>query len=172
MAPPLARRSLVVTALVTAVASGLLAGCGGWWRQHQRAQQRREAQERCIEQRATLTQLIGAIEADQRALKTLTEQVYTPTRRPPPPDPELADRFSQLDRELDQERYLKQSAAWNASEAERRRLWEQGQLERQQRVRQRLDARLQELTKVDPALVIGGQPNRSAIARRTLCPDP
>ena len=169
MAPPLARRSLVVAV----VASGLLlAGCGSWWRQHQLAQQRREAHARCIEQRATLTQLIGAIEADQRALKTLSEQVYTPTRRPPPPDPDLADRFSQLDRELDQERYLKESAAWNASEVQRRRLWQQGQLQRQQRVRQRLDTSLQELMRRDSTLVIGGQPNRSAIARRTLCPEP
>lgn len=169
MAPPLARRCLVVTV----VASGLLlAGCGSWWRQHQLVQQRREAHARCIAQRATLTQLIGAIEADQRALKTLSEQVYTPTRRPPPPDPDLADRFSQLDRELDQERYLKESAAWNVSETQRRSLWQQEQLQRQQRVRQRLDTRLQELMRRDPTLVIGGQPNRSAIARRTLCPKP
>ena len=169
MAPPLARRSLVISL----VAAGLLlTGCGSWWQQHQQAQQRRQAHARCIEQRATLTRLNNAIDADQRALETLTAAVYAPSRRPAPPDPELADRFSQLDRELDQERHLNAMAAWNANEAERRRLWQRDQLERQRLVRLRLDAHLQELRSLDPTLVIAGQPNRSAITKRSLCPSP
>ena len=169
MAPPLARRSLVLSLL----ASGLvLAGCGTWWQQHQQAQQRRLAHERCIQQRSTLTQLINAIDADQLAQKSIAGQVYRPTTQPAAPDPELASRFSQLDRELDQERYLKEMAAWNALETQRRNVWQQDQRQRQQRVNQRLDARLQELTTLDPTLVIGGQPNRSAIARRLQCPGP
>ena len=166
MAPKAGLRSLVLAISATL----LLAGCGTWWQWQQQALQRRLAAERCRQQRATIDAVLAQATADQLALKTITAEPYKPTPMPAPPDPDLASRFSQLDRQLDNERYEVQLAAWREREAQRRSRWQETQQERSGRVNNQLRQHVKALSAIDPNLVRNGRPDPVAIARARRCP--
>ena len=168
MAPKPGVRALVLSAAVLL----LLAGCGSWWQEQQRAAQARLARERCINRRNTISERLEPIRADQRVLQSIADERYSASPQPPAPDPQNASRYSQLDRELDEERYQDELSAWRAAEEQRRARWQQAQNERRQQAEQQLSAHLKELAAIEPELVRNGQTNEPAIARVSNCDAP
>ena len=166
MAPKLAPRLWVLF-----MAALLLAGCGTWWQQQQ-AWQRRQAQERCLKRRSAIEQQLALIRSGQQALRAMAAQIYRPTPKPKPLDPQLASRFSQLDRQLDEERYGAALTAWRLDEQQRRKRWQRSQRERRQRLEAQLNRHLVALAGVDPGLVSSGQPDLAEIARLSDCGAP
>jgi len=164
MAPISWRRQLLLAAAVTL----LLAGFGSWW-QHHRNVTRQRAHQRCLAQRQRIALALQPLSADQQALATLAAERYTPSPRPPAPDPRLAERFSQLDREIDQERYNQQLQAWRRRETAARGRWQQTHSERVNRVKARLAQHTAALAALNGALVSGGKPDPAAIRRLSDC---
>ena len=147
----------------------LLAGCGNWWHRQQRAAQERLARELCINRRNQISERLEPIRADQQALRDIAAERYSGTPQPLAPDPQTASRYSQLDRELDEERYQDQLAAWRWRDRQGRARWQQTQRERRQRVEQQLIAHLNALAAIDPELVHERQPDEAAITRLSDC---
>lgn len=165
MAPQPGPRSLLISVAVLL----LLAGCGTWWQQQQRAARERLARELCRNTSAQISRRLAPITADQLALQRLSQERYIPTAAPAPPDPERSSRFSQLDRELDDERFQQQRAAWQDLEQQRRARWEQNQQQRRERVEQQLEGHLQQLAAINPRLVVGTSTNQAEIKRLSSC---
>ena len=170
---PLSLRTLGLRPLVVALAvTVLLAGCGTWWQLQQQALQRRLAVERCRQKRASIDQVLDQAKVEQQAVDRLAAEVYRPTAAPPAPDPELANRYSQLDRQLDEERYTQQREAWQASETLRRQRWQRSWQQRRQRAKQRLAVHIADLRTIDAKLVRNGRLDAAAIAQARRCPTP
>ncbi len=163
-AQPGARTLLLSVAVILVVV-----GCGSWWRHQQRAAQERVARELCVNRGNQINARLEPIRADQQALQQIAAERYKSTPQPAAPDPKTASRYSQLDRQLDEERYQEQLAAWRWREEQRRTRWQQTQAERRQRVVQQLSVHLEELAAIDQQLVRAGQPNEAAIARLSDC---
>ena len=166
MAPKPGPRSLVISVAVLLL---LLAGCGNWWQQQERAARERKARELCIDTRNQVTQLLGPIKTEQQALARINRERYVPSAAPSAPDPAQANRFSQLDRELDQERFEQQWLNWRSQEQQRRSRWDLNQRERRGAVQERLDQHLKQLITINPDLVRGAMINTDAVARLSRC---
>jgi len=124
-------------ALATAAALLLVAGCTPWWQRHP-ASQPEGQQQRCSALAAEQQQLNQQLQAESQALTALAKKPYVPSPAPEPPDPALASRYSQLDQQLDDERYAAELDAWRLREDQRRQRWNGTQGERRQRLQQRL----------------------------------
>lgn len=139
------------SALVTAMVILLLAGCTPWWQRHPTSQpegrqphcQALAAQQQLLEQQR---------QADAQALTALAREPYPPSPVPEPPDPELAKRYSQLDQQLDDERYDAELDAWRLREKQRRQRWTESQRDRRLRLQQRLDDHNRGLAALKPKL--------------------
>ncbi|NDC13974.1 MAG: hypothetical protein EBZ76_01860 [Synechococcaceae bacterium WB9_2_170] len=59
----------------------------------------------------------------QNELRQLRAETFIPPAKPTPIDPELAQRYTQEDRDLDEERYQRSLRDWEQLHAERYRLW-------------------------------------------------
>lgn len=150
----------------------LLAGCGTWWQQQQQAWQRRQDHERCLKRRSAIERQMALIRADQQTLRAVEAESYKPSPAPRPIDPELASRFSQLDRQLDEERYNAALSAWKQAEEQRRQRWQLTQNERRQRLKTQLARHAASLAGLDRRLVSAGQPDPVQIARLSTCQAP
>lgn len=150
MAPPLVRRPLQPWLLLASVVL-LLAGCTPWW-QRQPAGLTDAQQQRCKAVEVERLALENQRQADAKALATLSAESYQPSPAPQAPDPELASRYSQLDREIDDERYANQLADWRLAEQQRHALWTEQQRQRRQRLQQRLNEHSSALTALAPQL--------------------
>jgi septal ring factor EnvC (AmiA/AmiB activator) len=64
----------------------------------------------------------------------------------------VASRYSQLDQQLDNERYIAELDAWRLREQQRRQRWLEGQNARKQHVQQRLNEHQRELSALEPRL--------------------
>ncbi|MBM5802089.1 MAG: hypothetical protein FJ077_14980 [Cyanobacteria bacterium K_DeepCast_35m_m2_023] len=147
----------------------LLAGCANWWQHQQKTREQHLERERCLQRRTLISQRLVPIEADQRALAQIRAERYVPTPRPLPPDPALASRYSQLDQQLDQERYLDRLGAWRWRERQRRQRWQQTQNERATRVQRQRRRHLALLAAVDPQLVSADAIHASRVAQLSRC---
>jgi len=154
-------------AVVTIVTVLLLAGCGTWWQQRLGTRQREH--QRCLQQRGRIALVMQQLAADQQALSTLAAERYIPSQKPTAPDPALAERFSQLDRDIDQERYKQQLEAWQRRESAARDRWQQTHAERVSRVEGRLAQHTRSLAELNSALITGGKPDPVAIRRLSDC---
>ncbi len=158
---------------------GALVACGP------SPEQRREAAERERQQRMTRAQL-QRCKRDQAAVKRLSDAIarqtteltklnaerYESSRRPEPPDPALAARFTQDDRELDELRYREQLRAWEQAEQQRYGRWLDEQNSRRDRLRAQLQADAAVLRRLAPELMAapgGSTLNTEAVARATRC---
>jgi hypothetical protein len=137
MAPPLVRRPRQPWLLLASVVL-LLAGCTPWW-QRQPASQDSRLQQQCQALEAQRQGLEQQRQADAQGLAAVTAEAYQPTPAPQAPDPELASRYSQLDREIDEERYATALETWRQREQQRRQRWTDNQRDRRQRLQQRLN---------------------------------
>jgi TolA-binding protein len=139
------------SALVTAMGILLLAGCTPWWQRHP-ASQPDGGQQHCKALAAEQQLLERQRQADTQALTALAREPYPPSPVPEPPDPELAKRYSQLDQQLDDERYDAELEAWRLREEQRRQRWTETQRDRRLRLQQRLDDHNRGLAALKPKL--------------------
>lgn len=146
----------------------LLAGCSTWWQQ-QRQVARQRLHQRCLDQKRRIGLVMQQISADQAALATLAAERYVPSAQPSAPDPRLAQRYSQLDREIDLERYNQQLEAWQRRERVALERWQQTQGERRTRVQQRLAQHTNQLANLGRRLVRRGRPDPAAIVKSSDC---
>jgi hypothetical protein len=146
----------------------LLAACGTWLHQQQNWQ-RRQALERCQKRRAAIEQQLGRFEVAQQTLRQIDTARYRPSPAPEPIDPERASRFSQLDRQLDAERYAAARNAWMAQERQRQALWRSEQQQRREQARQRRDQAIEQLGQIEPSLVSAGAPDPAQVASLSNC---
>ena len=150
MAPPLVRRSPQPWLPLVSVVL-LLAGCSPWW-QRQPASQDSRLQQQCQALEAQRLGLEQQRRADAQGLAAVTAEAYQPSPAPQAPDPELASRYSQLDREIDEERYAAAREAWRQREQQHRQRWTANQRERRQRLEQRLNDHVRALRALEPRL--------------------
>ena len=154
MASPLVRRPPQPWLLLLSVVL-LLAGCTPWWQRQPAGQNKLQHQCQALE--AEGLDLTQQRQADAQGLAAVTAEVYQPSPPPKAPDPELASRYSQLDREIDDERYADELEAWRQREQQRRQRWTDNQRERRQRLLQRLNDHNRSLSALAPRM----QPCRS-----------
>jgi len=138
-------------ALATATALLLVAGCTPWWQRHP-ASQPDGQQTLCKALAAEQQQLNQQLQTESQALAALTKEPYAPSPAPEPPDPVMASRYSQLDQQLDDERYAAELDAWRLREDQRRQRWNDTQRERRQRLQQRLEELNRGLQALKPKL--------------------
>jgi len=157
--------------LLSAAVMVLLAGCTTWWQQQQ-AWQRRQAVERCQQRRAAIEQQLGHYEVAQQTLRQIDAARYRPSAAPEPIDPEQASRYSQLDRQLDEERYNIAYSAWQQEEQQRRELWLSEQQQRRQQAKRRRSEAIEALARLEPSLVSAGAPAEAQVANLSHCGTP
>jgi hypothetical protein len=157
--------------LLSAAVMVLLAGCTTWWQQQQ-AWQRRQAMQRCQQRRAAIEQQLGRYEVAQQTLRQIDAALYRPSTAPEPIDPELASRFSQLDRQLDEERYNAAYSAWQQEEQQRRELWLREQQQRRRQATLRRSEAIEKLAQIEPSLVSAGAPAEAQVANLSHCGTP
>jgi DNA-binding transcriptional regulator YbjK len=150
MAPPLVRRPPQPWLPLVSVVL-LLAGCSPWW-QRQPASQDSRLQQQCQALEAQRLGLEQQRQADAQGLAAVTAEAYQPSPAPQAPDPELASRYSQLDREIDEERYANALETWRQREQQRRQRWIDNRHDRRQRLQQRLNNHSKLLSAVEPRL--------------------
>lgn len=179
--PGLALPSLCALALVI-----ILAACsrGPSAEQQRQAEQRRQqlarqeqqarlAWQQCRRDQASVATLVASLRRDQQALADLEGQTYRASTRPLPPDPELAERFTQEDRELDELRYRERLRDWELAEQQRYGQWMAEQRAKQQRLRSQGEQHLSQLRRINPSLFSPQQPRQLlqvAVDRYTRCP--
>lgn len=158
---------------------GVLWGCGPSPEQRRDAAERERQQrqaladlQRCQRDRATVQRLTGQIQRHTAELARLNGERYEPAARPEPPDPALAARFTQDDRELDELRYRDQLRNWEAAEQQRYGRWLDEQDARRNRLRLQLQGDAALLRRVAPQLMAaagGSALKPEAVARAVRC---
>jgi hypothetical protein len=128
----------------------MLQGCSPWWQRQPASQD--QLQQRCKALKREHQSLAQQRQADAQGLVAIAAEVYQPSSAPKAPDPDVARRYSQLDQQLDDERYNAELDAWRLREQQRRQRWLEGQNERKQRVQQRLNEHQRELSALEPKL--------------------
>lgn len=173
------RRQTAALALALLGLGGALWGCGPSPEQRreaaEREQQQRQAQadfQRCKRDQAAVQRLTGQIQRHTAELAKLNGERYEPAARPEPPDPALAARFTQEDRELDELRYRDQLRHWEAAEQQRYGRWMDEQDARRSRLRTQLQSDGALLRRVAPELMAaagGSALKPEAVARAVRC---
>lgn len=122
--------------------------------ERERQQQQAEvAWERCRRDQEAVIRLSDAIQRHDAELAKIGAETYQATRRPEPPDPVLAARFTQADRELDELRYREQLRDWEARERQRYGRWLDEHNSRQEQLRRERDAEATLLRRLAPQLM-------------------
>jgi hypothetical protein len=148
MAPPLVRCPPLAWLLLVSVL--LLPGCSPWWQRQPASPDKLQQQCKALDrERQSLDQ---QRQADAQGLAAIAAEVYQPSPAPKAPDPDVASRYSQLDQQLDDERYNAELDAWRLREQQRRQRWLEGQTERRQRLQQRLNEHRLGLDALEPRL--------------------
>ena len=149
MAPPLVRCPPLPWLLVVSVLL-LLPGCSPWWQRQPASPDKLQQQCQALDrERQSLEQ---QRQADGQGVAAIAAEVYQPSPAPKAPDPDVASRYSQLDQQLDDERYNAELDAWRLREQQRRQRWLEGQNERRKRVQQRLNEHRLGLDALEPRL--------------------
>jgi len=111
-----------LTALLSLVA--LVGGCQARWPWQSAPYPRNpQALAQCQRERSTALESQRVRQQWQGQLKQLKAETFIPPAKPTPIDPELAQRYTQEDRDLDEERYQRSLRDWEQLHAERYRLW-------------------------------------------------
>ena len=111
-----------LTALLSLAA--LMAGCQARWPWQSTPYPRNpQALARCQQQRAAALERQRLRQALQGELNQLKAERFIPPAKPTAIDPEIAQRYTEEDRDLDEERYQRSLRDWEQLHAERYRLW-------------------------------------------------
>lgn len=122
--------------------------------ERQRKQQQQLAARQCQERRQQLQQGLAELRRAEALLADERAASLAPPLAPPIWDEAREQRFSQVDQQLDRQRYEQQLAAWQGLRAERRAAIDRQRL-RLTQAQQRLDRQAQRLQKRYPGLFTG-----------------
>ena len=129
------------------ILAALIGGC-------QKAQQPPSEQlVRCLRDQGQLVAQVAGLKTQLQALATIRQDRFIPPAKPTPIDPELAERYSQEDRELDEERYQSSLIVWEKMNAERYRLWLVDHTRRERALELDVERQAQALKQLNPAVV-------------------
>ena len=162
------------------LASALLAAACGPTAEQQRVAAERERQQlqaradlqRCRRDQTAVRQLTEQIQRLTSELSRLNAERYGASPRPEPPDPALAARFTQDDRELDELRYRERLQSWEVQEQRRYGRWLDEQRNRRDRLRSQLQTNGSMLRRIAPELLAapGGTALKpEAVERASRC---
>ena len=107
----------------------------------------------CLHDQSQLVAQVAGLEPQLKALATLKKETFVPPAKPTPIDPELAERYTQEDRELDEQRYQSSLVAWEQLHAERYRLWLVDHTERERALELAVERQAKALKQLNPAVV-------------------
>jgi hypothetical protein len=96
---------------------------------------------------------VAGLKTQIQALATIKQDRFIPPAKPTPIDPELAERYSQEDRELDEERYQSSLIVWEKMNAERYRLWLVDHTRRERALELDVERQAQALKQLNPEVV-------------------
>ena len=114
---------------------------------------------RCLRDQTQLQALVAGFEPQLQALATIKKERFVPPAKPTPIDPELAERYSQEDRELDEQRYQSSLLVWEQMNAERYRLWLVDHTRRERAIELDVERQAKALKQLNPT-VVQRSPNR------------
>jgi len=114
---------------------------------------------RCLRDQSHLVALVAGFEPQLQALAKIKKETFIPPAKPTPIDPELAERYTQEDRELDEQRYQSSLLAWEQLHAERYRLWLVDHTRRERALELQVEGQAKALKQLNPA-VVQRTPNR------------
>lgn len=151
----------MVRRAATLIALALVAAACGPTAEQQQAAAERERQQvqaradlqRCRRNQAAVRQLTEQIQRLTTELTRLNTERYTAAPQPEPPDPALAARFTQEDRELDELRYRERLQNWQVQEQQRYGRWLDEQRNRRDRLRGQLQTNGTMLRRIAPELL-------------------
>jgi alkylated DNA repair dioxygenase AlkB len=119
---------------------------------------------------------VAGLEPQLQALAKIKKEAFVPPAKPTPIDPELAERYTQEDREMDEQRYQSSLLAWEQLHAERYRLWLIDHTRRQRALELDVERQAKVLKQLNPAVVQRSpnkpgtlQLNRQAIEKYSNC---
>ena len=127
--------------------AALLGGC------QSRPQPPSEQLVRCLRDQGQLVAQVARLKPQLQALATIKQERFIPPAKPTAIDPELAERYSQEDRELDEQRYQSSLLVWEQMNAERYRLWLVDHTRRQRTLELDVERQAQALKQLNPAVV-------------------
>jgi hypothetical protein len=172
------RRTALVSLALLAVIGGSL-GCGPSQEERRQAAERERQQrlaaadlQRCRRDQAAVVRLTSSVQKASAELTVLNSARYEPSTRPEPPDPSLAARFTQEDRELDELRYRERLRGWEDGERQRYSRWLDEQRSRRDRLRSQLEGDAAQLRRIAPNLLAspsGSRLSTAAVAKAIRC---
>ena len=107
----------------------------------------------CLRDQTQLAAQVAGLEPQLQALAKIKKEAFVPPAKPTPIDPELAERYTQEDRELDEQRYQSSLLAWEQLHAERYRLWLIDHTRRQRALELDVERQAKVLKQLNPAVV-------------------
>ena len=107
----------------------------------------------CLRDQPRLVAQVAGLQAQLQALATIKQQTFVAPAKPTPIDPELAERYTQEDRDLDEQRYQSSLLAWEQLHAERYRLWLVDHTRRERALELDVERKAKALKQLNPALV-------------------
>ena len=130
----------------------------------------------CLRDQSKLVAQVAGLRPQLQALATIKQETFVPPAKPTAIDPELAERYSQEDRELDEQRYQSSLLVWEQMNAERYRLWLVDHTRRQRTLELKVERQAQALKQLNPAVVQRRankpgsiQLNRQAVEKYSQC---
>ena len=131
----------------------LLGGC------QSRQQPPSEQLVQCLREQGQFVAQVAGLKPQLQALATIKQERFVPPAKPTPIDPELAERYSQEDRELDEQRYQSSLLVWEQMNAERYRLWLVDHTRRERALELDVERQAKALKQLNPT-VVQRSPNR------------
>ncbi len=108
---------------------------------------------RCLRDQSQVVTQVAGLRPQLQALATIKKETFVPPAKPTAIDPELAERYSQQDRELDEQRYQSSLLVWEQMHAERYRLWLVDHTRRLRALELEVERKAKALKQLNPAVV-------------------
>jgi hypothetical protein len=124
----------------------------------------------CLRDQNQLVALVAQLKPQLQALATIKQERFVPPAKPTPIDPELAERYTQEDRELDEQRFQSSLLAWEQMNAERYRLWLFDHTRRERALELVVERQAKALKQLNPAVVqrTASKPGSFALNRQAV----
>lgn len=101
----------------------MLVGCQNWWPWKGSGDGQAPGQGTCRLSPEELLRQTKKLGLQKGALAAVKAEAFVPPAKPTPIDPAIAERYTQEDRDLDEQRYQKALLDWQQLNSERYRLW-------------------------------------------------
>ncbi|MCP9774372.1 hypothetical protein [Cyanobium sp. WAJ14-Wanaka] len=123
----------------------LVGGCQSWLPWNNQGNGGSPGQGNCRLSPEQLNTQTKGLALQQKALASIKAEAFIPPTKPTAIDPALAERYTQEDRDLDEQRYQTALLDWQQLNAERYRLWLADHTRRERQLELGLQAKAQKL---------------------------